>query len=79
MSGNNPPDVELGLTHEQATFLMETCEANIRLGFAIVLSIANEKLSTEEKAAKAEKFETLRKQYSEIRNLLRDAGATERE
>ena len=76
---NNGPDVELPLTHEQATFLLETCEAYIRLGFALVMSIADEKISQEEKVAKADKYEDLRKKYLEIQKLLRGAGVRETE
>lgn len=76
---NNPPDIELRLTHEQGTFLLENCDANIRLGFAIVMSIADEPITQEEKMAKAEKYEELRKQFSAIQKLLRDAGAREKE
>lgn len=76
---NRPPDVELGLTHEQATFLLETCDANVRLAFALVMSIADEKITQEEKMAKAEKYEDLRRRYSEIMRLLRKAGAREKE
>lgn len=76
---NKPPDIELGLTHEQATFLLETCDANIRLGFSLVMSIADERITQEEKMAKAEKYENLRKKYVEIQRLLRKAGAREKE
>jgi hypothetical protein len=76
---NDPPDVELRLTHAQATFLLNNCDANIRLGFAIVMSIADEKITQEEKMAKAEKYEELRKQFLAIQKLLRDAGAREKE
>lgn len=76
---NNPPDVTLNLTHEQATFLLETCDANIRLGFALVMSVADEKISQDKKMSKADKYESLRKQYSAIQKLLRDAGAQEKE
>ena len=79
MSSNNPPDVILELTHEQATFLLESGLANMRMGMAMVLSIADEKITQEEKQKKAEKIEDMRKKFSEINRLLRRAGAREKE
>lgn len=76
---NNPPDVILNLMHEQASFMLETCLANMRICFAIIMGMAEEKITIEEKQKKAEKYENLRKQYAEISKMLRTAGAREKE
>lgn len=76
---NNPPDVILNLTHEQATFLLESGLANVRLGFAMVMALANEDTPMEIKQVKAEKIENMREKFSEINRLLRRAGAREKD
>ncbi len=77
--GNNPPDVSLDLTSKQATFMLENCLANMRLCFAMVMSIADEKITLEEKRIKAEKYEVLRRQFADVSLLLRKAGAKEKD
>ena len=77
--GNNPPDVSLDLTSAQATFMLENCLANMRLCFAMVMSIADEKITREEKMAKADKYEVLRRQFADVSILLRRAGAKEKD
>lgn len=77
--GNNPPDVSLDLTSAQATFMLENCLANMRLCFAMVMSIAEEKITLEEKRIKAEKYENLRREFAEVSLLLRKAGAKEKD
>jgi hypothetical protein len=76
---NNPPDVVLELTHEQATFMLENCLANKRLIMAMILSIAKEKSSIEEKREKSEKIARMNEEFSAIMELLRRAGAREKE
>ena len=79
MTSNNAPDVVLELRHEQATFLLENVLANKRLCFALIMSIADEKISIEEKQQKAAKFDAINKQYTELMLALRKAGAKEKE
>lgn len=76
---NNPPDVTLELTHEQATFLLESGLANVRLGFAMIVALADEDISVETKRKRAEPIEEMREKFSEINRLLRRAGAREKE
>lgn len=75
---NNPPDVILELTHEQATHLLESGLANVRLGFAMVMALADEDITIEKKQVKAQKIEDIREKFSEINRLLRRAGAKEK-
>jgi len=72
---NRPPDIELGLTHAQATFLLENCLANRHLAMAMIMSIGDEKISVEEKRAKAKNYVELNEQFGEIMKLLMRAGA----
>lgn len=74
---NNPPDVVLELTHEQATFLVENCKANLHLGLQMVLSFQHASGTLEEKRAKAQKFIDLQEQFQAVLRKLRTAGAKE--
>jgi hypothetical protein len=66
MTGNNPPDVVLELTMEQAEFLLRNCDHNI--GFALhILQNNSDRASAERTVALTEKFK-------EIRNKLRKQG-----
>jgi hypothetical protein len=76
---NNPPDVLLELTHEQATFMLENCLANKRLCLAMVMGIADEKISIEDKQKKAEKIVEMQEKFTELMQQLRRAGAREKE
>jgi len=76
---NNPPDVTLDLTHEQATFMLENCLANKRLCLAMIMGIAEEKISLDDKRKKAEKYDELNNKFGEIMHKLRRAGAREKE
>jgi hypothetical protein len=76
---NNPPDVLLELTHEQATFMLENCLANRRLCLAMVMGIADEKISIEDKQKKAEKIVEMQEKFTELMQQLRRAGAREKE
>lgn len=79
-NSNNPPDLELRLTHEQGTFMLENCDSNIRMGFALIMSMADDpSLTREQKMERADKVESMRKKFSELQKLLRDAGAREKE
>lgn len=78
-SSNNPPDVELRLTHAQATFVLENCDANRRLCLGLIMLVGEEDGSPEEKRERAEPYVRLNEQFGEIRKLLRDAGAREKE
>lgn len=79
MSSNNPPDVVLELTHELATFLLENCHANRRLGLAMIMAIGEENMPVEEKRVKAQKFVELNEQFGKIMYQLRKAGAREKD
>lgn len=74
---NNGPDVVLNLSHEQATFMLENCDANIRLALAMVMGIADDKIAIELKQAKAQKFINLSDKFRDIKRLLQEAGAKE--
>jgi hypothetical protein len=76
---NNPPDVTLELTHEQATFMLENCLANNRMCLALVMSIADEDLTQGEKMEKAQKITDMQDKFRDIMKLLRRAGAREKE
>lgn len=76
---NNAPDVELRLTHEQATFLLENCRANRELGLKIIMSIADDDGSLEDKRERAERVVEMNEKFGELQRLLRDAGAREKE
>ena len=76
-NSNNPPDVELQLTHRQATFLLENAIANHQLCTAMVVSIASESISQEVKMAKADRIVHIQKRFTEMMQLLRAAGARE--
>jgi hypothetical protein len=78
-STNNPPDILLELTHEQATFMLENCLANNRLCVALILSYAEEDIDIELKRAKAEKITVMQNKFRDIMTLLRKAGAREKE
>lgn len=72
---NNPPDVILELTHEQASFLLDNCKSNLRLGLAMIMSFQHDPGTLEQKRAKAEKYVKLQDQFSDMMKLLRKAGA----
>lgn len=77
---NNPPDIELRLTHEQGAFLLENCDSNVRMGSALIMSMADDPSLTQmQKIERADKIESMRKKFTEIMKLLRDAGAREKE
>jgi hypothetical protein len=77
---NNPPDVVLNLTHEQATFLLENCSANRLLALALIMSIGEDKtLTLAQKRAKADGIVKMNEDFGEIMKLLRGAGAVEKE
>jgi hypothetical protein len=76
---NNPPDVLLELTHEQATFMLENCLANNRMCLALIMSIADDDLTRDEKMKKAQKITEMQDKFREIMKLLRRAGAREKE
>lgn len=76
---NNPPDIILELSNRQATFMLENCDANIRLALAMIISIADDKISVKEKQQKAEKFIKLSDKFREIRLALLKAGEKELE
>jgi hypothetical protein len=79
LGDNNPPDVILNLTHEQATFMLENCLANRHLALNVIMSVSSEKISREEAIKSTEKFVKLNEQFGEIMVLLRRAGAREKE
>lgn len=76
---NNPPDVELRLTHEQATFMLENCRANRELCLKIIMSIADDEGSVEEKRERADGVVDMNEKFGEIQRLLHAAGAKEKE
>ncbi len=75
----NSPDVILELTHEQATFLLENCHANRHLGLKMIMAIADDKGTMEEKRERAQKFIELNDKFGDIMKLLHKAGAREKE
>lgn len=76
---NNPPDIELPLTHEQATFLLKNCISNNKLCLAMIMSLADDPISIEQKQAKAAPIAALQDKFREIMELLRKVGAKEPE
>jgi len=76
---NNPPDIVLNLTHEQASFVVENCDANTRMCLAMIMGIEDEKIPLELKREKAEKIVAMQKKFNEIRDLLFKAGAKRKE
>lgn len=74
---NNPPDVVLNLTHEQATFMLKNCIANSKLCLALIMGLADENISIEHKQAKAAPIVAMQERFRDIMKLLRDAGAKE--
>lgn len=76
---NNPPDVVLNLTHEQATFVLENCIANRHLALRMIMAIGEDKVDVDEKRRRAEKFVRLNDQFGEIMKLLQHAGAKMRD
>lgn len=72
---NNGPDIELPLTHEQATFLLKNMIANTRLCLKLIISIADEDIELEEKQIKAQKIVNIQEKYRDIMQLLHKAGA----
>lgn len=77
--GKNSPDVILELTNEQATFLLENCSANTRLCLQLIVSIADEKGTLENKRKRSEPIVEMSEKFNEIRKLLRKSGAMEKE
>lgn len=65
MAGNNPPDVVLELTRDEAQFLLRNCDTNIAFGLA--------NLQTMERPA-AEKLVGLIEQFKGLRNKLIKQG-----
>lgn len=74
---NNPPDIELPLTHKQAAFLLKNCIANHRFCLAMIISLADENISIEHKQAKAIPIVAMQEKFIEIMKLLRKYGAQE--
>lgn len=59
--------------------MLDNCQANISLSLAMVMSIADENCSIEEKQIRAAKFVRLSDQFRDVMKLLRKAGAQEKE
>lgn len=66
MTSNNPPDVVLELTHEQAQFLLSNCDQNIAVGLAGMQMLRDRDSLV--------KLVSLTEKFKEIRNLLRRQG-----
>lgn len=80
MKTNNPPDVTIDLTHEQATFLLDNCLANKRLAMSVIIDISNDKkLNRDQMIKKSQAAVKLNEQFTDIMQLLRRAGAREPE
>lgn len=79
VQSNNAPDVLLELTHEEATFLLDNCQANTHLGLKMIMIIGGEKGPLEEKREKAQKYVELNEKFHNITKKLRKAGAKEKE
>ena len=63
---NNPPDVFLELTMDQAKFLLENCDKNISLGLSLVMQTESREI--------AEKIVEVNEKFKEIREKLRNQG-----
>lgn len=63
---NHPPDIELGLTREQAQFLMNNCDTNIEFALKAMLTLQSREAAMEMVA--------LMEQFKAIRALLRAQG-----
>lgn len=59
---NNPPAVSLELTQEQAQFLMDNCDANLRIGIGAVMTCTTRE--------QAEPWINLNEQFHAIRRKL---------
>lgn len=74
---NDPPDVVLNLTHEQATFMLKNMLANHRLCTKLILGLADLDMPIDQKPAKAAPISAMQDRFTEIMRLLRAAGAKE--
>jgi len=68
---NNPPDVILDLTAEEATFLLRNCQSNIQYGLQSLQAADIEGASNEFFV----RMRDLIEQFSNIRDKLRNSGA----
>lgn len=59
MKSNNPPDVVLELTKEQAKFLLENCDSNITLALGLMMEV-RDRSSAEMLISMNEQFKTIR-------------------
>lgn len=66
MISNNPPDVVLELTQKQAEFLLNNCDANIRLGLMML-----QQGGTREQV---EKLVEMNESFKEIKKKLMNLG-----
>jgi hypothetical protein len=67
---NNPPDIELPLTHEEASLLLRHCESNVGQGLAILQEMKD---TMPEDGLR--KIADMIDGYSTIMKKLRKAGA----
>lgn len=79
LKSNNPPDVVLELTHEQATFMVENCVANMNLCLTMIMQIGREDSEIDEKRAMARPYVELNEKFVVLLQKLREAGAKEKE
>lgn len=79
VKSNNPPDVILELTHEQATFLLDNAIANRRLCMQFIMQIAEHSKDIDDARKRSEKFVDMNEKFGDIMSLLRRAGAREKE
>jgi len=61
---NNPPDVILDLTFEEAKFLVENCEANLNLSLQVLPNLTSRDLM-EKLVNQMEMFKTIRKKLQD--------------
>lgn len=71
---NNPPDVVLELTNEEATFLLRNCRVNIQYGLDAMQAMDLDPNTSDEFFAKMQ--EQL-KHFTEMQNKLRMLGVTD--
>ena len=65
---NNPPDVVLELTKDQAQFLLKNCDSNMKLALNLITQCSTQK--------EAEPYVKLNEQFKSIRSLLVKQGVS---
>ena len=70
---NNPPDVVLELTQEEADFLYDNCEANMVMGLEMIQKLGNSDMTNDQIRPTAEKLSKTIDSFKAIRDKLKKA------